>query len=99
MSSILNIPHWVYVIGSMERGWVKIGFTSDLRQRFRTLQHGVSFELQRLASWKVKDIGEALKLEKLAHARVANKHIRGEWYGLSIGEIVELAEYVTGRTA
>lgn len=100
MASILNTPHWVYVIGNMDFGWVKIGFTGDVPKRFNTLQVGVPFKLQRLASWKVANIGEAVRLERLAHDRVEKHRIRGEWYGMTIAQIVDLAEYLTaGRTA
>jgi hypothetical protein len=99
MSSILNTPHWVYVVGNMDFGWVKIGFTSDMPRRMSGLRSGVPFNIERLASWKVPNLSEALKLEKMAHLRVFGKRIRGEWYGLSIEEIVNLAEYITGRTA
>lgn len=99
MASILNTPHWVYVIGNMELGWVKIGFSCDVPKRLNSLRAGVPFELQRLASWKVKSAGEAVRIERLAHEKVAAYRIRGEWYGLTIGRIVELAEYIAGRTA
>lgn len=99
MASILNAPHWVYVIGNLELGWVKIGFTGDLAGRFSRLQVDCPFKLQRIASWKIANAGEAVKLEKLVHDKVKAKRIRGEWYGLNISDVVELSEYVSGRIA
>lgn len=89
----MNNPFSVYMVGNIGLRWVKIGYAQDLKTRCSTLQSSVPFPLERLAHWVCRTRDEAIVLERLLHDRVTSKRIRGEWFNLTISEVVELAEY------
>ncbi len=91
----------VYLIGSKPLGWYKIGLTRDCEapdKRFKTIQHGVPFEIDYLKYWFVSHAGS---FEKLLHYEFRENVIRGEWFSFSaevlpsiVIRIQELADQV-----
>lgn len=94
-----SLKFQVYLAGNLDLRWVKIGYTKNLPSRLVNIQTNVPFPLQHIASWGVASRQDAVELEYQAHKRVADKRIRGEWFNLTIEEVVELAEYLSGRIA
>ncbi len=61
----------------------KIGFTSNLPQRFSTLRHGTH---RKLAMARAVYTHNAAHLERVLHGLLASKRAHGEWFKLTPDE-------------
>jgi len=89
--------YWLYVIGPDKGFPVKIGYAKNLAHRLKGIQSSHWETLTVHERFYTNNKGEAIKLEKLAHKRLADRKIRGEWFSLfaddAIKEIEELRKY------
>src|SRR3990172_4719297 len=69
----------VYFIEA-ENGWVKIGRTQTLRQRFQSHRAASPIPLKLLCAFECN--GDATKVEKEWHKRFHSKKAYGEWFRL-----------------
>ncbi len=76
----------VYVIGPACDKPVKIGYAKCPEQRLGDLQVGTHEELFIYYSTSHLTLDEAKKIERAVHKAFATKHIRGEWFDVSIEE-------------
>ena len=82
--------YFIHEVGS-EQGF-KIGFTMrELDGRLSELQTG---SLRELKVHKWVPYQECQKLEKYLHDCFDTKHIRGEWYDLTLTEVNDLAKFL-----
>lgn len=81
----------VYLVGSRQYGWFKIGATSNLLQRYKDLAKGVPFDLELLSVWSPFK-NSSFQLERELHARFNSQRIKGEWFRLTEGDIEEFDE-------
>lgn len=71
-----RVPDTIYVVKPVSfRGPYKIGVTSDLARRFRTICNQSPFEMELLCSMP----GDKL-LERRIHAHLIDAHERCEWF-------------------
>jgi hypothetical protein len=81
----------VYVIGEADQRVVKIGRSSNLRQRLNGLRCSSALHLTLL--WAV-DGGEWL--EDALHDEFSMQHIKGEWFSFPDGDAVERVQAAIG---
>jgi len=79
---------YVYAIGH-PHGFVKIGFSTDPENRFDRLQTGSPYELWIIVQLPVK---EPREIESELHEHFAEKHVRGEWFDLDVGDYDTLTD-------
>lgn len=80
----------VYIIGYDEiPNLYKIGFTGDLKKRYRSLKNAMPFDPV-IYHFLPCDYLHAWELEKRIHALVKDNHIRREWYRLNIVQIEDI---------
>lgn len=79
-----------YILGYEEiPDLYKIGFTSDIRERVRTLKIAMPFDPV-IYHFFPCDFSEASKIEELLHTRLTDKHVRREWYRLTSQEFEQI---------
>jgi DNA-binding XRE family transcriptional regulator len=76
----------VYVIGCPD-GPVKVGIARNVRRRLIELQTGSASHLQILHEVEMEE-DEAVAAEAVAHARLADRATRGEWFAITSGEAI-----------
>jgi hypothetical protein len=74
-AGLLDDLTWIYAFQMGEDGPVKIGRTSNPKQRRRTLQQASPYALHVLACWQ-----DWPETEKLLHNEFATAHTHGEWF-------------------
>ena len=75
---------FIYVISS-EMGPVKIGLSSDVRNRLKVLQTSFPYTLS--ISFQERIIRSSAEfVEKKAHATLADRRMRGEWFSCPFGK-------------
>ena len=70
----------LYLIGSTDGGWFKIGITRNLPARLKQIQQGVPFSLGIFDCYCMPDWETAKNFEKRLHARYSSSRLRGEWF-------------------
>lgn len=86
---------WVYAIGCGEH--IKIGLTTSTPQhRLKQLQTGQPEVLELLCAWRT---GDPPALEAAMHHELRDRHYRGEWFSISLGEAREAYRRVSGRSS
>ena len=77
-----------------KNGPIKIGVTSQLKERLETLQTGNPYELRLITSIKLRNMEEAFSLEKKLHKKFRRFLIRGEWFSskIRISDVWEIQE-------
>lgn len=73
---------FVYAIGS-EDGPVKVGITTNLDSRLRSLQNGSATKLELIWVYTAEDRDEALKMERSFHECHNNIRLEGEWFNIT----------------
>jgi hypothetical protein len=78
----------VYLAGSKELGWYKIGYSTkdDPSDRIKTISKGTPFPMELVHSWVTTFHPE--KLEAFLHQGLKGKQLRGEWFVLSNFDLV-----------
>ena len=71
---------YVYLIGSSQFGWYKIGQSKSAAVRIRTLGVLLPFKIEVFAVWKTDNPG---RLEAAMHERYAEHHLNGEWFSFA----------------
>ena len=76
------MSYYVYFIhaGNHERSNMKIGVTTDLEVRMRSLQTGNPYKLKCKAMLPCVDKKEAYKLESFFHWKLKKNALQGEWF-------------------
>lgn len=85
---------YVYLI-NMNNEFYKIGYASDVAQRFGSIQTSTPYKLELL---HVIITENAPKLEDLLHQRYASKRGRGEWFRLDEEDIGTIKGIVSPAT-
>jgi len=84
----------VYVLGSREHGWYKIGMASDVEARCKNIQALNPFAIEIIASWTLSHTATVV-MEAHLHTRYARKRIRGEWFSFTTRELEEVLSYAS----
>jgi len=85
----------VYLVGSKELGWYKIGYSvkDDPKDRVKTVSKGVPFSLELICFWTTPFHPE--KLEAFLHQNLKDKQLKGEWFKLENSDIASCRERAT----
>ncbi len=77
----------VYLVGSKELKWYKIGYSvkDDPRERIKTVSKGVPFSLELVHFWVTSFHPE--KLEAFLHQCFTGKQLKGEWFRFDDSDI------------
>lgn len=78
---VMSETNYIYVIGQ-EEGPVKVGITSDLIGRLRSMQTGSAFKLKLLYAMPCLDRDNAREHERAFHDVWAEDRLEGEWFNL-----------------
>jgi hypothetical protein len=76
----------VYIFGSKEQGWFKIGKSSHIDSRIGALNTSVPFPGKVIRKYLVEP---RATLEKFLHDQMAEHRLRGEWFAFAWKNIVE----------
>jgi hypothetical protein len=83
----------VYLVGSRQYGWYKIGCSKadTPKKRIKAISEGCPFPIQLVGFWKVFD---HRLIENWLHKHFHAKHIRGEWFRLPEADLIECGRLV-----
>ena len=70
----------VYVLGSIEHGWYKIGRSSRVDKRISEWHTSLPFATQVFHIERGLTAAQSRRLEKELHMRFIHHNIRGEWF-------------------
>lgn len=74
--------HYLYAISNGDQ--IKLGMSSDVNKRLKTMQTSSPAELVILWKYYIANApAEALKIEKMLHRACKEFHIRGEWFDMA----------------
>jgi len=76
LSNIQLSQSCVYAIGSLDYGYVKIGFSTNVFARIKQIQTGCPFPVSIIKRWP----GLGRKEEKLLHKSYSKYKSNGEWF-------------------
>lgn len=82
-------PGHIYFIKALESGHIKIGYTSNLKSRIKSMQTASPFQLELVASYESFGIQEE---EALAHEYFKYHRVRGEWFEITYNNIFKFIE-------
>ena len=90
-------PTWIYLLFNKETGLTKIGITTNMRERKRNLQNscGAKLELLACAQMEPDYSPRAADIEKYIHGCFSEKRKVGEWFSLSVRDIIQVAMIFT----
>ncbi len=89
---LTNERGYLYVIKSS--GLVKIGFSSNWSKREKSYKtHTPNFKLIYLVQSEL-----SFQLETEIHEMYKDNHVKGEWFDLSDGQVVDVITYCTSKT-
>lgn len=71
--------------------YTKIGYTTDLQKRIKSLQTSSPTGIHVLYS---KETSYAYKIEQMLHKRYAHKNTNLEWFNLSSADIIEIIQWI-----
>jgi hypothetical protein len=74
---------FVYLIGSEQFGWYKIGKSKDHHVRLEQLGILLPFKVEVFAIWEAENHSE---LERISHRMYSENRINGEWFSFSTAE-------------
>lgn len=83
-----DIENFVYLMVDNTNGLIKIGRSKNPKLREGTLQSKEP-ETKKIAQWRVPK-----SIEKDLHSKFSHKRIRGEWFRLTIEDMVEIKLYM-----
>jgi hypothetical protein len=81
----------VYLAG-VPSGYIKIGVASNPEARIREMQTGCPEKISFLGGTKVSDGApvSAFQMEQLLHHKMAGRRVRGEWFRVSLAEMIDI---------
>ena len=87
----------VYLIFNKETGLTKIGISTNVKNRKRNLENscGVKLELLLHATMEADYSPKAADVEKYLHRHFSKKRKVGEWFNLSVRDIIQVARLFT----
>ena len=90
-------PTWIYLLFNKETGLTKIGITTNIKERKRSLQNscGTKLELLACALMEPDYSPMAAEIEKYLHECFSEKRKVGEWFNLSVRDIIQAATVFT----
>lgn len=81
---------YVYCISHNDK-YFKFGYTKwNAEKRLESFQIGNPIDLK--MTWKYR-CAFAKSIEKSIHEKLAKRNVRGEWFGIDLGEAMEILEY------
>lgn len=84
--------HMVYIIHSTS-GHYKIGHTTNVKRRLNELKKTKGpYEFSLECSWACSGKNHAVDLEKYLHNEFSRKRVNGEWFSLSVGDLIRIGE-------
>lgn len=75
-----GIVYFVKAVGGEFDGYTKIGFSSDVEKRLKTLSYELGCQIVPLHYIPSNDV---INLEKLLHKFFRERNVKGEWFDLS----------------
>lgn len=87
---------FIYAIGNNESRRQKIGFTSNVEKRLKTLQTGNPDRLEIVYSFAVP-ADRVRKLERHLHKDIGYKRIQGEWFDMTAKEVTDYLKFAEIR--
>jgi predicted GIY-YIG superfamily endonuclease len=91
MPTIIKERTFVYAIGS-EEGPVKVGITTNLGSRLRSLQNGSATRLDLIWVYTFWDREAAISHERSFHDVCAEHRLEGEWFDITAAIAAEVLE-------
>lgn len=89
-------PCYTYLMQDATNGYYKIGMSKNPEYRERTLQsEKPTISLHCFKRFHTRQ--EARELEKHLHNRYAHKHIRGEWFSLSVIDVMDIKSLLNDK--
>jgi len=90
------IPGYVYIIGSTDLGWFKIGISREknLKKRLIGIERYLPFKIDFSISFLSKRCN---KEEKILHRKFKEYRIKGEWFKLNLDHLDEVKKYFGKR--
>lgn len=85
-----NKRQYVYIIGSSDTDFIKIGVSNNVEKRLAQLQTGSWAELSVL--YRSMVCSNAFNIEAKIHAAIQEQHVRGEWYDIPVDKAISLIE-------
>ena len=84
---------WVYLLFNKETGLTKIGITTNIKVRKRNIENscGTKLELLACALMEPDYSPKATDVEKYLHECFSEKRKVGEWFSLSVRDIIQAA--------
>ena len=83
----VNKKHYLYAISNGKE--IKLGMSTDITKRLRTLQTSSPSELTLLWKYYIANTPkDAIKIERMLHRACKKFHIRGEWFTMECIETV-----------
>jgi hypothetical protein len=87
----------VYIVGVMPSGPVKIGLSTNFRNRLVCLQTGFHLDLKLIRKWKL-NCSSATRLERAAHRELKDVQLKGEWFSCSPDVAIAAIAQIGKRT-
>ena len=88
---------FLYIIGAVPNGPVKIGVSNNVEKRLLALQTGFHLTLSVIKKWKVQAAG-AYRIEKLSHIQLHEHRLQGEWFSCSSKDAIKEIELILVTT-
>lgn len=88
---------WIYLLFNKETGLTKIGITTNIKVRTRNLENscGTKLELLACALMEPNYSPKAAEIEKYIHGCFSEKRKVGEWFSLSVRDIIQIGIFFT----
>lgn len=90
--------HELYIIGSQLDKPIKIGVTTDILSRLKSIQTCYHSRLQVFKKWKLPP-DSAYRIETLAHTILGRFRLEGEWFGCPHDIAAQEIEVIMNNTA
>ncbi len=87
----------VYLLGSKEHGWYKIGQSDNVARRVKEISSSYPFAVELIAVWRTQ-WGRCRTIEAYLHTVFADKRINGEWFRLDVEEVEHCVSLMTEMT-
>ena len=86
---------WLYLLWNPLTNFYKIGITSNIKKRWMDLSNagGVQLYLIMAINLEIGYDEMSKSLEKIAHDHFKSKRQKGEWFDLSIKNLIEVRNY------
>lgn len=92
MEDFQKIYGYVYLVGSREHRWYKIGAALEPEKRIPSIQTSCPFTLETIVT---KHVPKYYDFEQHLHRRYVKNWLRGEWFTFTPEELEEVKVYIS----